>query len=103
MAAPTNTVTTVNNIGIREDLENDIYRIAPEKTPFTSNIGKVKASNTFHEWQTETIEAVDASNFQLEGDDIATLDSARLTTRWLKDDTCVPGNPRYPSCLVGEW
>ena len=81
MAAPTNTVTTVNNIGIREDLENDIYRIAPEKTPFTSNIGKVKASNTFHEWQTETIEAVDASNFQLEGDDISTLDSARLTTR----------------------
>jgi hypothetical protein len=81
MAAPTNTVTTVANIGIREDLENDIYRIAPEETPFTSNIGKTKSSSTFHEWQTETIEAVDASNFQLEGDDVATLDSARLTTR----------------------
>ena len=81
MAAPTNTVTTVNNIGIREDLEDDIYRIAPEKTPFTSNIGKVKASQTFHEWQIEDIEAVDTSNFQLEGDDVGTLDSARLTTR----------------------
>lgn len=48
MAAPTNTVTTVNNIGIREDLESDVFRIAPEDTPFTSNIGKVKASSTFH-------------------------------------------------------
>lgn len=81
MAAPTNTVTTVNNIGIREDLENDIYRIAPEKTPFTSNIGTSKATSTFHEWQIEDLEAVDASNFQLEGDDVGTLDSARLTTR----------------------
>ncbi len=81
MAAPTNTVTTVNNIGIREDLENDIYRIAPEKTPFTSNIGTSKASSTFNEWQTEDIEAVDASNFQLEGDDVGTLDGARLSTR----------------------
>lgn len=81
MAAPTNTVTTVNNIGIREDLENDIYRIAPEKTPFTSNIGTTKASSTYHEWQTEDIEAVDTSNFQLEGDDVGTLDGARLSTR----------------------
>lgn len=81
MAAPTNTVTTVNNIGIREDLENDIYRIAPEKTPFISNIGNTKATSTFHEWQIEDLEAVDASNFQLEGDDVGTLDSARLTTR----------------------
>ena len=81
MAAPTNTVTTVNNIGIREDLENDIYRVAPEKTPFTSNIGKTKATSTFHEWQTEDLAAVDASNFQLEGDDVGTLDSPNLTTR----------------------
>jgi hypothetical protein len=30
MAAPTNTITTVTpNVGIREDLENIIYRVAP--------------------------------------------------------------------------
>jgi len=81
MGAPTNTVTTVTNIGIREDLENDIYRVAPEKTPFTSNIGKTKATSTFHEWQTEDLAAVDASNFQLEGDDVGTLDAPNLTTR----------------------
>lgn len=28
MTAPTNTVTSVNNIGIREDLEDVIYRVA---------------------------------------------------------------------------
>jgi len=81
MAAPTNTVTTVNNIGIREDLEDDIYRVAPEKTPFTSNIKGVKAKSTFHEWQIEDLASVDASNFQLEGDDVSTLDAANLTTR----------------------
>lgn len=49
MTAPTNTVTTATpNIGIREDLEDTIYRVAPEETPFTSNIGTTKASSTFH-------------------------------------------------------
>lgn len=33
------------------------------------------------EWQTETLEAVDTANYQLEGDDVSTLDSARLTSR----------------------
>lgn len=30
MAAPTNTVTSLNNIGMREDLEDVIYRVAPK-------------------------------------------------------------------------
>lgn len=29
MAAPTNTNTTITNIGNREDIENVIYRVAP--------------------------------------------------------------------------
>jgi hypothetical protein len=29
MAAPTNTATTLNTVGIREDLEDVIYRVAP--------------------------------------------------------------------------
>jgi hypothetical protein len=48
MAAPTNSITTVNAIGNREDLENDIYRLAPEDTLFTSNIGKGKCSAIYH-------------------------------------------------------
>lgn len=48
MTAPTNTVTSINNVGIREDLENIIYRVAPEATPFTSSIGSTKATNIYH-------------------------------------------------------
>ena len=81
MAAPTNSVTTLNNVGIREDLENEIYRVAPEKTPFISSIGKLKAKNTTHEWQTETLDAVNASNAALEGDDVGTITAGNLTTR----------------------
>lgn len=81
MAAPTNTTTTLNSIGIREDLSNLIFRVAAEDTPFVSNIGRGKATNTYAEWQTETLASADADNAQLEGDDVGTLDSPNLTTR----------------------
>jgi hypothetical protein len=48
MAAPTNTTTTLVSIGNREDLENVIYRVVAEETPFVSNIGKDKATATYH-------------------------------------------------------
>jgi hypothetical protein len=85
MSVPTNVIgsvgSSVANIGIREDLEDTIYRVAPEETPFTSNIGTKKASQTYHEWQTETLAAASATNAQLEGDDVGTLGAANLTTR----------------------
>lgn len=81
MSAPTNVTATINSIGIREDLSNLIFRVAAEETPFTSNIGRAKAKQTLHEWQTETLAAPDATNAQLEGDDVGTLDSPNLTTR----------------------
>jgi hypothetical protein len=82
MAAPTYTVTgETPNVGAREDLENVIYRVAPEDTPFISNIGKVKASAISHEWQTEALATPSATNAQLEGDDVGTLDAPNLTTR----------------------
>lgn len=80
MALPTNTATTYANVGIREDLSDVIYRVAPEETPFTNNIGSGKASATFHEWQTENLTAADDSNAVLEGDD-ATLDAANIPAR----------------------
>lgn len=81
MAAPTNTATTLSTKGLREDLEDTIYRVAPEKTPFTSSIGTAKATNVNHEWQTETLDTPDATNAQIEGDDVATLDAENVTTR----------------------
>jgi len=81
MAAPTNTVVSATNVGVREDLENVIYRVAAEETPFTSNIGKVKVKNRYHEWQTETLASPDATNAALEGDDAGTLGAANAPTR----------------------
>lgn len=81
MTAPNNTITSATpNVGVREDLEDNIYRVAPEETPFVSNIGDTKATNIYHEWQTETLAAASATNAQLEGDDYA-LGSPNLTTR----------------------
>lgn len=71
MAAPANTVTTLTTIGQREDLEDTIYRVAPEDTPFISAIGKKKAKGRYHEWQTETLATPDPTNAALEGDDAA--------------------------------
>lgn len=69
MTAPTNTVLTTTLVGQREDLEDVIYRVAPEDTTFTSNIGKGSASARYHEWQTETLATPSNTNAQLEGDD----------------------------------
>lgn len=80
MALPANTATTYTNVGIREDLSDVIYRVAPEETPFTNNIGRGTATATFHEWQTENLTAADDSNAVLEGDD-ATLDAANIPAR----------------------
>ncbi|HJR55347.1 MAG TPA: DUF5309 domain-containing protein [Rhizomicrobium sp.] len=81
MTAPTNTATTLTTKGIREDLEETIYRVAPEKTPFTSAIGTVKAEQTSHEWQTETLDTPSHTNAQLEGDDVGTLDAETAAAR----------------------
>lgn len=82
MAAISNTATTLTTKGIREDLEDNIYRVAASKTPFTKNIGSAKATATFHEWQTETLAAPSASNYQLEGNDYgSTFGAENVTTR----------------------
>lgn len=80
MAAPTNTLVSATVKGAREDLENTIYLVAPEDTPFTKNIGAVKTSAVQHDWQVRSLATANANNAQLEGDD-ATIDAANLTTR----------------------
>jgi hypothetical protein len=67
MAAPAGAVQTYSVTGIREDLTDVIYRIAPTVTPFLNAISKGKAENTLHEWQTQDLASA-ASNAQVEGD-----------------------------------
>jgi len=80
MTIVSNTFTTYSAKGIREDLSNVITNIAPEETPFQSNIGRETISNTLFEFQTDTL-ADAAANAQLEGDDVGTFDSVVATVR----------------------
>ena len=84
MAQPSNTFDSYDVKGIREDLENVIYDISPEETPFYSSLKKVKASNTYHEWQTDALRS-SAANAHIEGDD--TVGEARTATTRLGNYT----------------
>lgn len=84
MAQPANTFDSYDVKGIREDLENVIYDISPEETPFYSSLKKVKASNTYHEWQTDSLRS-SAANAHIEGDD--TAGEARTATTRLGNYT----------------
>ena len=75
MAAPTASMATYNQVGIREDLEDIIYDISPMDTIFTSTISKGKATNTLHDWQTDALDAPNTTagggNAYIEGDDFS--------------------------------
>lgn len=80
MAIVTNTFTTYDAKGIREELSNVIANISPEETPFQSNVGSESISNTFFEWQTDSLAATDQTAV-INGDDVASFDATSATTR----------------------
>jgi len=77
MAQPVNIISTHNQVGIREDLSDTIYNIKPHVTPFLTKCAKTKATNVFHEWQTDTLRA-SAVNAHIDGAD--TSADARVAT-----------------------
>ena len=79
MAQPTNTFSSYDMEGIREDLQDIIYDISPEETPFYTKCRKVTASATLHEWQTDSLRDSGA-NAHVEGDD-TTADQRSPTRR----------------------
>lgn len=79
MAQPTETFDSYDAKGIREDLSDVIHDISPEETPFYSKCAKVKATATFHEWQTDALRS-SASNAHIEGDD-TTAGAVTATSR----------------------
>jgi len=79
MAQPTNLYDTYDTTGIREDLADVIYNIAPSDTPILSAIPRAVASSTSHEWQTDTL-AAPGANAVIEGDE-ATTDAMVATAR----------------------
>jgi hypothetical protein len=66
---------TYNAAGNREDLIDLITMISPTETPMLSRFAKTGATNTYHEWQTDTL-ADAADNAIVEGAD---AESAALT------------------------
>jgi hypothetical protein len=79
MALVTGGFTTYTAKGNREDLSNVIYNISPADTPFMSAVGKNKASNVLHEWQTDSLASASTSNASLEGDAITGSTSSPTT------------------------
>ena len=79
MAQPTNTFDSYDSIGNKDDLSEVIYNLSPTQTPFLSMAQRLKARNTFHEWQTDSLAAA-AQNAVIEADD-ATLDAISPTQR----------------------
>jgi hypothetical protein len=84
MAIVANTYETFQSIGIREDLSDIINSIAPTDTPFWTAIKSGSCSNTFPEWQTDTLAAA-AANAQLESDEMTY--TAAVPTQRLKNQT----------------
>ena len=80
MAQPTNAFDTYDAIGIREDLQDVIYSIAPTETPFMSAAAREQIKNTLHEWQTDSLASAATNNAVIEGDE-ATLDASTATSR----------------------
>jgi hypothetical protein len=69
MAQPTNTFDSYDAIGVREDLQDKIYMVSPEKTPVMSNGRRFKANQKFHEWQRDSLATPNKDNAVIEGDD----------------------------------
>lgn len=63
------TFQTYTAVGQREDLSNVIYNISPTDTPFMNSVGKNSATAVLHEWQVDSLAAVNVANAVVEGAD----------------------------------
>jgi hypothetical protein len=78
MAQLTGTTDSYDLIGIAEDVEDLINNISPTDVPVYTMAKKGKATNTLHQWQTDSLAAA-AANRAIEGDD-STYATATPTT-----------------------
>lgn len=69
MAQPANTFDTYDVNGNREDLQDKVYMVSPEKTPVMSAGRRFKAAAKFHEWQRDSLATPNKDNAVIEGDD----------------------------------
>lgn len=63
------TFTAHSAIGQREDLTDVIYDISPTDTPLLNTLARGKATNVYHEWQTDSLASATTGNAAVEGAD----------------------------------
>jgi len=80
LTGTTQTYGITSTGGIREDLEDVIWDLFPEDTWAVSNLDKVDATATVHEWLSQQLAAA-ATNIGIEGDD-ASFTSLTSPVRW---------------------
>lgn len=80
MAIVANTFTSFNANGIKESLSDIISNVSPEEVPLQSNIGSENVSNTYFEWNTDTLAAT-STTAVIDGDDVSSFDATSATTR----------------------
>lgn len=68
MAIISGTNLTYGGSGISESFEDMIFDISPTDTPLVSMCKRMKAQQTYHQWQTDALAAAN-SNRAVEGDD----------------------------------
>ncbi len=68
MAQPTNTLDSYVAVGNREDLQDKIYMVTPEKTPVMSMGRRLTATAKFHEYQRDSLATPNKDNAVIEGD-----------------------------------
>lgn len=85
MTKVTSAVATYDVTTNREDLADQVYRIAPADTPFMSAVPKAKASAVLHEWSTQALGSLNTANARLEGD---ALTRATATSPARKQNYC---------------
>lgn len=86
----TTTYQTYRQVGIREDLTDDISNISPVETPVFTMLRKgAPARNVYTEWQTDALASASGTNRLVEGADAAYL-TATPTVR-LRNYTQISG------------
>ena len=78
MAQLTGTTDTHRSNGLREDLWDVISNISPMDTPFVSNIARISAKATRHDWLKDSL-ATATSNKHIEGDESTFITSIAVT------------------------
>jgi hypothetical protein len=92
---PSNSLKTYSVIGMKEEVDDKIYRVSPEETPFISMIGRKSVDAVSPEWMRDSLRSP-ASNAAVEGADAsysAQTQPTRLSnkTQIIQDTLSVTG------------